>query len=333
MIDYQNRTTSRGTASDPLAAELTGVVKRFSNAKGEVFTAVNGLDLRIRRGEVVAFLGPNGAGKTTSIDMLLGLTRPDEGEVRLFGTDPEQAVRAGRVAAVLQSGGLLPDLTVEATVHMLASLHPGSDPERCMARADITELRARRVAACSGGEQQRLRFALALLSRPDFLVLDEPTAGMDVVARRNFWAAVREDAARGMTVMFATHYMEEADQFADRVVMIDKGAVVADGSASSIRSAISGRTVSAVLSPYEAALVARTPGVRSSTSRGERTYFTCTDSDALLRVLVGETQARDVEVAPRSLEEAFLALTENAREAREARAATTTAATTAKENV
>lgn len=311
MIDYQNRTASRGTAS-PLAAELSSVVKRFTNAKGEVFTAVNGLDLRIRRGEVVAFLGPNGAGKTTSIDMLLGLTRPDEGEVRLFGVSPEQAVRAGRVAAVLQSGGLLPDLTVEATVHMLASLHPGSDPERCMARANITELRARRVAACSGGEQQRLRFALALLSKPDFLVLDEPTAGMDVVARRDFWAAVREDAARGMTVMFATHYMEEADQFADRVVMINKGAVVADGSASSIRAATSGRTVSAVLSPYEAGVVSRTPGVRSSTVRGERTYFTCTDSDALLRVLVGETQARDIEVAPRSLEEAFMAITENA---------------------
>ncbi|MFF4345059.1 ABC transporter ATP-binding protein [Kitasatospora sp. NPDC001540] len=322
MTEYQERTASRGTASEPLAAELTGVVKRFGNAKGEVFTAVDGLDLRIRRGEVVAFLGPNGAGKTTSIDMLLGLTRPDEGEVRLFGTDPERAVRTGRVAAVLQSGGLLPDLTVEATVRMLASLHPGADPERCMDRAGVTGLRDRRVAACSGGEQQRLRFALALLSKPDFLVLDEPTAGMDVVARRDFWAAVRDDAARGTTVMFATHYMEEADQFADRVVMIDKGAVVADGSASSIRAAISGRTVSALISPYEAELVARTPGVRSTTVRGERTYFTCADSDALLRVLVAETRAREVEVAPRSLEEAFLAITENARAAREARTTT-----------
>ncbi|MFJ1757481.1 ABC transporter ATP-binding protein [Kitasatospora sp. NPDC088134] len=287
------------------------MVKRFTTAKGEVFTAVNGLDLKVRRGEVVAFLGPNGAGKTTSIDMLLGLTGPDEGEVRLFGQEPERAVRAGRVAAVLQSGGLLPDLTVEATVLMLGSLHPGADPERCMARANITELRNRRVASCSGGEQQRLRFALALLSRPDLLVLDEPTAGMDVVARRDFWTAVRDDAARGMTVLFATHYMEEADRFADRVVMIDKGAVVADGPTSAIRSATSGRTVSALLSPYEAGLVSRTPGVRSSAVRGDRTYFTCTDSDALLKALVRETSAREIEVAPRSLEEAFMALTEN----------------------
>ncbi|GAA2792976.1 ABC transporter ATP-binding protein [Kitasatospora sp. CM 4170] len=312
MIDYQTRPASRG-ATSPDAAVLSTVVKRFTSAKGEEFTAVNGLDLRIRRGEIVAFLGPNGAGKSTTIDMLLGLTRPDSGTVELFGLPPQQAVRDGRVAAVLQSGGLLPDLTVGATVHMLASLHPAADAEQCMHRAGVAELRDRRVSACSGGEQQRLRFALALLSDPEFLVLDEPTAGMDVSARREFWAAVREDAGRGMTVMFATHYMEEADQFADRVVMIDKGSVVADGSASSIRAAISGRTVSAVLGLYEAELVARAAGVRSSTVRGERHYFNCTDSDSLLRVLVNETSATGIEVAPRSLEEAFVAITTNGR--------------------
>ncbi|WP_395295040.1 ABC transporter ATP-binding protein [Kitasatospora hibisci] len=312
MIDYQTRPASRG-ATSPDAAVLSTVVKRFTSAKGEEFTAVNGLDLRIRRGEIVAFLGPNGAGKSTTIDMLLGLTRPDSGTVELFGLPPQQAVRDGRVAAVLQSGGLLPDLTVGATVHMLASLHPAADAEQCMRRAGVAELRDRRVSACSGGEQQRLRFALALLPDPEFLVLDEPTAGMDVSARREFWAAVREDAGRGMTVMFATHYMEEADQFADRVVMIDKGSVVADGSASSIRAAISGRTVSAVVGPYEAELVARAAGVRSSTVRGDRHYFNCTDSDSLLRVLVNETSATGIEVAPRSLEEAFVAITTNGR--------------------
>ncbi|MFC8716622.1 ABC transporter ATP-binding protein [Kitasatospora sp. NPDC057198] len=313
MVDERRRTAPGGAADGPPVAELRGVVKRFANAAGEVFTAVGGLDLRIGRGEVVAFLGPNGAGKTTTIDLLLGLTRPDEGEVRLFGADPERAVRAGRVAAVLQSGGLLPDLTVGATVRMLASLHPGADPEHCMVRAGVAELRDRRVASCSGGEQQRLRFALALLSGPDFLVLDEPTAGMDVVARRDFWAAVRADAAAGTTVMFATHYLEEADRFADRVVLVDRGAVVADGSASAIRAATGGRTVSAVLDPFEAELVSRTPGVHSTTVRGERTYFTCADSDALVRTLLDRTWASEIEVAPRSLEESFLALTEHAR--------------------
>ncbi|MET8248145.1 ABC transporter ATP-binding protein [Streptomyces sp. NPDC005202] len=316
MIETQPRPAAREVTS-PDAAVLSTVVKRFTNAKGEEFTAVNGLDLRIRRGEIVAFLGPNGAGKTTTIDMLLGLTRPDSGHVELFGEAPQHAVRAGRVAAVLQSGGLLPDLTVEATVRMLGSLHPDADVEHVMTRAGITALRHRRVAECSGGEQQRLRFAVALLSNPDFLVLDEPTAGMDVAARREFWATVREDAERGMTVMFATHYMEEADQFADRVVMIDRGRVVADGSASSIRAAISGCTVSALISPRDAQEVAESPVVRSCVARGERHYFDTTDSDALLRLLVNQTSATEIEVTPRSLEEAFMAITHHGRTAQE----------------
>ncbi|MFD9323748.1 ATP-binding cassette domain-containing protein [Streptomyces sp. NPDC060053] len=316
MTETQLRPAS-GEVTSPDAAVLSAVVKRFANAKGEEFTAVDGLDLRIRRGEVVAFLGPNGAGKTTTIDMLLGLTRPDSGQVELFGEAAQQAVRAGRVAAVLQSGGLLPDLTVEATVRMLGSLHPGADPETVMSRAGVTRLRDRRVAECSGGEQQRLRFAIALLSNPEFLVLDEPTAGMDVAARREFWATVREDARGGMTVLFATHYMEEADQFADRVVMVDRGRVVADGSASSIRARISGRTVSALISPQDADAVAGSPSVRSVAVRGERHYFDSTDSDDLLRLLVTRTSATEIEVAPRSLEEAFMAITQAGRTGQE----------------
>ncbi|MCH0566851.1 MULTISPECIES: ABC transporter ATP-binding protein [unclassified Streptomyces] len=312
MTETQPRPAPREVTSSD-AAVLSAVVKRFTNARGEEFAAVNGLDLRIRRGEVVAFLGPNGAGKTTAIDMLLGLARPDSGHVELFGGPPQQAVRAGRVAAVLQSGGLLPDLTVEATVRMLGSLHTGTDPEAVMSRAGITRLRHRRVSECSGGEQQRLRFAVALLSNPEFLVLDEPTAGMDVAARREFWATVREDVQRGMTVLFATHYMEEADQFADRVVMVDQGRVVADGSASSIRAAFAGRTVSAQISPSDAAAVAASPGVRSCVVRGDRHFFDTTDSDALLRVLVNRTSATEIEVVPRSLEEAFMAITTNGR--------------------
>ncbi|MEV6797604.1 ABC transporter ATP-binding protein [Micromonospora rifamycinica] len=297
------------STSEVDAALLQGVTKRFTNTDGVEFTAVHGLDLRIRRGEVVAFLGPNGAGKTTTVDMILGLTRPDAGEIRLFGQPPAQAVRAGRVAAVMQSGGLLPELTVEATVRMLASLHPGADPERCMARANLHELRNRKVAACSGGEQQRLRFALALLSAPDFLILDEPTAGMDVAARRDFWTAVRQDAGQGMTVMFATHYLEEADQFADRIVLLNRGEVVADGSASSIRAAASGRVVSAVLPRHQADMLAEATGATVTEVRGERIYFDSTDSDLLLRHLVRDTTAEQIEVTPRSLEDAFLTIT------------------------
>ncbi|WP_262508305.1 ABC transporter ATP-binding protein [Streptomyces spongiicola] len=310
MAHVRQRPESRETISAEVAV-LSKIVKRYADTKGAEFAAVNGLDLRIRRGEVVAFLGPNGAGKTTTIDILLGLLAPDSGEVRLFGGPPQQAVRSGRVGAVLQTGGLLPDLTVRATVRMLGSLHPGADPESAIRRAGITALRRRKVAECSGGEQQRLRFALALLPEPEFLVLDEPTAGMDVAARREFWAAVRQDAARGTTVMFATHYVEEAEQFADRVVMIDRGRLVADGSVSTIRAAISGRAVSARMTAVEAALVAASPEVRSSTVRGDRHCFDCTDSDSVLRLLLHRTSATEIEVAPRSLEDAFLAITDH----------------------
>ncbi|MEU6483366.1 ABC transporter ATP-binding protein [Streptomyces sp. NPDC046887] len=312
MITSRPRPVSEEVTSSD-AVRLSSVVKRFTDAKGQRFSAVDGIDLRIRRGEVLAFLGPNGAGKTTTIDMLLGLTRPDEGSVELFGGEPERAVRSGRVAAVLQSGGLLPDLTVEATVRMLGSLHPGSDADAVLARAGLDRLRGRRVAECSGGEQQRLRFALALLSGPELLVLDEPTAGMDVVARREFWAAVREDAERGMTVMFATHYMEEADRFADRVVMIDRGRVVADGSVSEVRSALSGRTVSALVREEDAAELTRSPLVRSCALRGGRYHFDTPDSDALLRLLVERRLGTEIEVTPRSLEEAFMTITASGR--------------------
>ncbi|WP_405937851.1 ABC transporter ATP-binding protein [Streptomyces sp. NBC_00726] len=312
MIQTQPRPVPEEVTSSD-AVRLSSVVKRFTDSKGERFTAVDGIDLRIRRGEIVAFLGPNGAGKTTTIDMLLGLTRPDEGSVRLFGREPRQAVRSGQVAAVLQTGGLLPDLSVEATVRMLGSLHPGADVDAVLSRAGLDQLRRRRVAECSGGEQQRLRFALALLSGPELLVLDEPTAGMDVVARRDFWATVREDTEHGMTVMFATHYMEEADRFADRVVMIDSGRVVVDGPVSDVRSALSGRTVSARIDERGAAALAQSPLVRAYEPRGGRYHFDTDDSDALLRLLIGETSATDIEVTPRSLEEAFMTLTHHSR--------------------
>ena len=210
--------------------------------------AVRGLDLRIRAGEVVALLGPNGAGKTTTLDIVLGLTKPTGGAGRVYGAEPREAVIAGRVSAVLQSGGLLRDLTVRETVELVGSLHPAARPvEEVLELAGLTDLGGRMVAKCSGGEQQRLRFALALLPDPDLLVLDEPTAGMDVKARRAFWATMHADADAGRTVVFATHYLEEADAFADRIVLMAQGRVVADGSTAEIRARATGRTVSATL--------------------------------------------------------------------------------------
>src|SRR3954462_3449342 len=198
-------------ATDGLPAiRLDQVTKDF----GAVH-AVQGIDLTIRQGEIVAFLGPNGAGKTSTIDMILGLSRPTSGTVSVLGLEPHQAVARGLVSAVMQSGGLLKDLTVAETVEYTASLFAGTTAglpsvTEVLERAGIDSIADRRVGRCSGGEQQRLRFAMAVVSDPALLLLDEPTTGMDVEGRRAFWSAIREDAERGRTVLFATHYLEEA---------------------------------------------------------------------------------------------------------------------------
>ncbi len=234
--------------SEPTTAvELHGLRKSFSGRGGEV-VAVDGVDLSIGSGEVVALLGPNGAGKTTTLDMVLGMTDPSAGTARVFGRSPRQAVTDGRVSAVLQTGGLLADLTVHETLRYLASTFPGLPAERVgdvVERAGLTELTRRRVSKCSGGEQQRLRFAIALLAEPALLVLDEPTAGMDVAARRDFWAVMRAEAAQGRTVVFATHYLEEADDFADRIVLMARGRVVMDATTEQVRERATGRVVAA----------------------------------------------------------------------------------------
>jgi len=303
-----DRVGRAGTGTLTPAIELDGLVKRF----GDV-TAVAGLDLVIRPGEVVAFLGPNGAGKTSTIDILLGLSRPTAGAVQVFGLDPVSAVAHGRVAAVMQTGGLLKDLTVKETVQLTASLFRDARPvDEVLARAGITHIADRRVAKCSGGEQQRLRFAMALLPEPDLLVLDEPTTGMDVEARRAFWTAIRQDAEEGRTVLFATHYLDEADAYADRIVMVRKGEIVADGTAAEVRAMASGRTVRAELPGATSAVQAtlwEQPGVTSVELRGDTVRIQCQDSDAVLRYLLNRTEAHDIEVTAHNLEDAFIALT------------------------
>ena len=180
--------------SGRLAVDLAGVVKRFG-----AVTAVDGIDLRIRAGEVVALLGPNGAGKTSTVDMLLGLSKPTEGTVQVYGRPPQEAVALGLVSAVMQTGGLLKDYTVEETVKLTAVLfgRPMTAVDEALERAGIAEVRKRLVGKCSGGQQQRLRFAMALLPDPELLILDEPTTGMDVGGRHDFWTAIREDARGG----------------------------------------------------------------------------------------------------------------------------------------
>jgi len=290
----------------PPAVDLRGVCKSFGPVQ-----AVRGVALAVGSGEVMAFLGPNGAGKTSTIDMILGLSRPDAGEVEVYGMAPRQAVRKGLVSAVMQTGGLLKDLTVAETVQYTARLFAVSRPVgEVLERAGITAIAGRTVGKCSGGEQQRLRFAMALIPDPQLLILDEPTQGMDVEGRRSFWTAIREDAASGRTIIFATHYLEEADAFADRVVLLAHGSVVADAPPGEIKARVGGRTIRATLPGVDLDALRALPGVLGVERRGDAVILTCAEAETALRALLDEfPSAADIEVRGAGLEEAFLALT------------------------
>jgi ABC-2 type transport system ATP-binding protein len=288
-----------------LAVELTGVHKYFGHVH-----AVDGVDLKITPGEIVAILGPNGAGKTSTIDIILGLSPPSAGRVSVLGMQSRQAISRGLISAVMQTGGLLKDLTVRETIEYTGSLFASSQPvDEVLSGAGISDIADRRVGKCSGGEQQRLRFALALLSDPVLLVLDEPTTGMDVEGRRNFWATIRKDAEQGRTVLFATHYLEEADAYADRIVLLRHGRIVADGTSSQIKAMAAGRTVRATLAGATEEMLRQIPGADTVEVRGDTVLVHSTDSDATARHLLTETSAKDLEITARGIEDAFLALT------------------------
>jgi ABC-2 type transport system ATP-binding protein len=247
--------------------------------------------------------------------MVLGLSRPDAGTVEVFGRAPRRAVAEGLVTAVMQSGGLLKDLTVGETVELTAALFAHTRPvAEVLDRAGLTEVAGRRVGKCSGGQQQRLRFAMALLPEPELIILDEPTTGMDVEGRRDFWGAIRADAEQGRTVLFATHYLEEADAYADRIVLVSGGRVVADGTAAEIKALSAGRLVTATwvdATPAQAASLFQVEGVEDVEQRGDSVLVRTRDSDALARHLLTATPAHDLQITSRGLEDAFLALTQN----------------------
>jgi ABC-2 type transport system ATP-binding protein len=295
---------------------LSGLTKSFKTPQGPVH-AVRGIDVSIEAGQTVALLGPNGAGKSTTIDMLLGLLRPDAGDIEVFGMTPTRAVAAGAVGAMLQVGGVIPDLSVRELLQMMASLYPrplGVDEVIELTR--IQDLVGRKTTKLSGGQTQRLRFAVGLVANPELLVLDEPTVAMDVEARRQFWSTMREFAARGKTVVFATHYLEEADAYADRIILMSRGNVVADGPSTEIKATVGLRTIRATLPGADPAALAALPGVTHADTRGEDVILNCADSDTALRALLaGYPAARNIEVTGAGLEEAFLQLTGDVEEA------------------
>ncbi|MEU5627716.1 ABC transporter ATP-binding protein [Streptomyces tendae] len=301
------------------------VTKRYGDVR-----AVDGLTLDLHPGQTVALLGPNGAGKSTTLDLLLGLRRPDTGTVRVLGTEPREAVVAGRVGAMLQSGGLMDEVTVAELVRLACALHPRAHPAaEVLARAGLTKIAERRVDKLSGGQAQRVRFALATAGDSDLIVLDEPTTGMDVTARQAFWATMREQAGQGRTVLFATHYLEEADAIADRVLVLHRGRLLADGTAAEIKARAGARRISFDLdAPVDEASLRALPQLTSLTvsdggsaagAAGSRrtVRIRSADADATVHALYGlGLHPRNLEVAGLGLEQAFVALTA-AEEARQ----------------
>ncbi|MFE9556440.1 ABC transporter ATP-binding protein [Streptomyces sp. NPDC006692] len=302
------------TQTAPPAERTAQTVVSFENVHksyGDVH-AVSDLSLALHPGETVALLGPNGAGKSSTLDLLLGLRNADSGSVRLFGMTPAQAINAGKVGAMLQSGGLMEDVTVRELVKLGCDLHPHPYPvAEVMDRAGISQIADRKVNKLSGGQEQRVRFALATAGANDLIVLDEPTTGMDVTARQAFWATMREQAAQGRTVLFATHYLEEADAIADRVLVLHKGRLLADGTASEIKAKAGARRVSFDLEgAIDEAALRGLPFLSTIDISGRTVRIQSHDADATMHAVYGlGLYPRNLEVAGLGLEQAFVAIT------------------------
>jgi ABC-2 type transport system ATP-binding protein len=295
-----------------LGATGTPVVS-FENVRksyGKV-RAVDGLTMELRPGETVAFLGPNGAGKSTSLDMLLDLRKPTSGRIEMFGSDPYHAIKNGRVGAMLQSGGLMPEVTVRELVTLVTGFHPKPEPvEQTMRRAGITQFADQRVDKLSGGQTQRVRFALAIVGDCDLIVLDEPTTAMDVEGRRAFWDNMKVEVAEGKTLLFATHYLEEADQAADRIIVINRGRLLADGTPAEIKARAGAKRISFHLDQIDEPFLLGLPALVNVEIRHDLVQIQSADSDrTLYAVLDAGYRPRDLEVSSLGLEQAFLAIT------------------------
>lgn len=297
-------TVETGAATDCVAT-LGGVTKRF----GDV-VALDGIDLNVPSGRIVSLLGPNGAGKTTSVKLLLGLTAPSAGEVRVFGGDPRLHRNRARTGVMLQVGRVPETLKVSEYLELFSGYYEHPLPrERTVAAAGLGGLERRRFGELSGGQKQRLLFALAICGDPDLLVLDEPTVGLDVEARHALWDEIRGFAARGKTVLMTTHYLEEADALSDHIVVIDRGAVIAEGSPAEIKARTAGRIVRCAtrVTADEARLL---PGVLDARRDRDTLELQVTRAEPVVRELLArDADLADLEVAGADLERAFLALT------------------------
>jgi ABC-2 type transport system ATP-binding protein len=307
--DYQGiagyASSTSGKPGKPVVS-FVNVSKHYGSLK-----AVDGLSLDLRAGETTALLGPNGAGKSTSLDMLLALRKPTSGKIEMFGSDPYHAVKSGRVGAMLQSGGLMPEVTVRELVTLVTTLHPKPEPiDLTLKRAGIDKFADQRVDRLSGGQTQRVRFALAICGKSELIVLDEPTTAMDVETRRLFWDSMKAEVAEGRTLLFATHYLEEADQAADRILVINRGRLLADGTPAEIKAKAGARRITFHLDQVDEQFLLGLPGLANVEVRRDFVQIQTSDSDATLyAVLDAGLRPRDIEVTGLGLEQAFLAIT------------------------
>jgi ABC-2 type transport system ATP-binding protein len=302
------------TQSVAVVASLSGAVKRYG-----ALTALDGLDLMLHRGELLALLGPNGAGKSTAISLLLGLTRADAGKVELFGRDPQDIEARRRIGVMLQSSFLPPTLTVAELLRLTSSYYPAPRTiDESAGMAGIADLLSRRYAALSGGQQRRVQFALALCGRPELLFLDEPTVGMDIDARQKLWAAIRRLTAEGCAVVLTTHYLEEAEALAHRVVVLGKGRVLSEGSVDALRSHVAVTRIRCI-SELDVNALAQWPDISLAERDGTHIHLHSDAPEKVLRRLLDADPAlSELEVRRAGLAEAFTELTRESEIEKEA---------------
>lgn len=285
---------------------------RVRKSYGKV-EALAGVDLKVRGGEMLALLGPNGAGKSTAIGLLLGLDQADAGAVSLFGQPPHALQARRRIGVMLQSAGIPETLKVSELLELTRSYYPQPrSVADCVALAGLDGLLGRRYSQLSGGQQRRVQFALALCGRPDLLFLDEPTTGLDIEARQTLWRAIRELVAQGCGVLLTTHYLEEAEALADRVAVLNRGRVIAEGSVDQIRNHLAQRRIRCVstLTPEQ---IGGWPHVRTAQRVADRIEIVADSAEAVVRRLLAEDAGlSELEVQRAGLADAFIELTREA---------------------
>jgi ABC-2 type transport system ATP-binding protein len=315
VLEFTETAAAAPTAQQDTVASLTHITKRYANG----VLALDDLSLSLRRGEIVALLGPNGAGKSTAVKLMMGLRSPTSGNVGIFGADPRQTSTRLRTGVMLQVGKAPEMLRVREQVNIFRGYYTNPMPYADIIRAAGLEgIESRMFGQLSGGQKQRVLFALALAGDPDLIFLDEPTVGLDIEARRGMWAQIRSLASRGKTVLLTTHYLEEADALAHRIVVISKGRVVCEGTPAEVKSlgsAVSGNSTSRSLkiircaTSLATATILAIPGVTSAETLGNLTVITSTQPESTLRELLALDQnLGSLEVQSPALEDAFLAL-------------------------